>query len=139
MYALTEIKKKENESGNANSYTVARAKGGLKSESTKGHLIAGDEAAEGPSNASDDFCREYINSLERNRPIQRTPNVTPCILEDEWKQSLAHKYMNYEMEPNYIDLENPWLDGLMIEDLRKNEPRRKNKKKDKSNEEYSAI
>ena len=97
------------------------------------------EAPEGPSNESDDFCREYLNSLDWNRPIQRTTNMTPWIGEDEWKLSLAHKYMNYEMEPNYIDLENPLLDGPMIEDLRKKESRRKNKKKDKSNEEYSVI
>ena len=97
------------------------------------------DSAEGPSNASDDFCREYLNSLDWNRPIQRTTNMTPWIGEDEWKLSLAHKYMNYEMEPNYIDLENPLLDGPMIEDLRKKESRRKNKKKDKSNEEYSVI
>ena len=97
------------------------------------------DSSEGPSNASDDFCREYLNSLDWNRPIQRTTNMTPWIGEDEWKLSLAHKYMNYEMEPNYIDLENPLLDGPMIEDLRKKESRRKNKKKDKSNEEYSVI
>jgi hypothetical protein len=42
MYVLTEIKNKKNESGNANSYTVARAKGGLKSDTTEGQLIAGD-------------------------------------------------------------------------------------------------
>ena len=97
------------------------------------------KAPEGPSTASDDFCREYLNSLDWNRPIQRTTNMTPWIGEDEWKLSLAHKYMNYEMEPNYIDLENPLLDGPIIEDLRKKESRRKNKKKDKSNEEYSVI
>ena len=86
-----------------------------------------------------DYCIEFLNSLDWNRPIKRTTAMSPWIGEDEWKHSLAHKYMNYEMEKDYVDLDNPLFDGPLLEDLRKKESRRKSKKKDSSNAEYSII
>ena len=88
---------------------------------------------------NNDFCMEYLKSLDWNRPIKRTTDMSPWIDKDEWKLSLAHKYMNYEMEKNYIDLDNPLYDGPMLEDLRKKESRKKNKKKDVPDAEYSVI
>ena len=87
----------------------------------------------------DDYCLEFLRSLNWNRPIKRTTDMSPWIGKDEWSKSLANKYMNYEMEKNYIDLDNPLFDGPMLDDLRKKESRKKSKKKDVTNAEYSVI
>ena len=86
-----------------------------------------------------DYCLSYLQSLNWNRPLKRTTDMCPWIEKDEWKNSFAEKYMNYEMEQNYVDLDNPLYDGPLIEDLRKKESRKKSKKKSEVGAEFSVI
>ena len=98
-----------------------------------------DEQNEESSSSSIDYCVTFLRSLDWNRPLKRTTDMVPWVENDEWKHSFAHKYMNYEMEPNYVDLDNPLHDGPLIADLRKKESRRKGKKKDAAKTEFSVI
>jgi len=90
-------------------------------------------------NSNVDYCLKFLQSLNWNRPLKRTTDMCPWIEKDEWNNSFAEKYMNYEMEQNYIDLDNPLYDGPLIEDLRKKESRKKNKKKSEVGAEFSVI
>ena len=64
-------------------------------------------------------------------------NASPWIEPQDWQKSFALKYMRYEMDDLYVDLDNPWTNRSMlpVENVQFFESRRKNRTKIK--EEFS--
>lgn len=75
-----------------------------------------------------DYCFAYLGGLNWNRPLKNTTSTKTWSDPYEWKTSMSWRHMNYEMEYEFLDMNNPTNYGL-LPNLRLMENRRKNRKK----------
>ena len=85
---------------------------------------------------ANDFAFTFLRSLDWNRPLRNTTSAPIWSDPSEWQKSMSSRHIRYEMADNFINLDNPTSYGL-IDDLRKLETRKKNKKKKVDVAEFS--
>ena len=68
-----------------------------------------------------DYAIQFLKNIDWNRPLKKTTSSIPFISKEEFSNTMAMKYMNYEFEALYVDDTNPLI-GENIKDLRGNCP-----------------
>ena len=66
-----------------------------------------------------DYAIQFLKNIDWNRPLKKTTSSIPFISKEEFSNTMAMKYMNYECEALYVDDTDPMI-GENIKDLRGN-------------------